>query len=190
VDELRKENERSRDAARDLEVKIAALRDSAKTEQRAADKTADQIRAERDTLQARLARLEQVSSPRRALSGGRRNAEAIPKVQAEKDALDVEVTGLNARLQEALGDLTSSRENDGQLRSQLLHLEDEARELKAKASRVEEEMSGLRHQLAQRTQEFESQSQKASATLAENIQTLEANLDRSSGDLNAAIQKA
>jgi predicted nucleic acid-binding Zn-ribbon protein len=68
VDELRKENERSRDAARDLEVKIAALRDSAKTEQRAADKTADQIRAERDTLQARLARLEQVSSPRRALS--------------------------------------------------------------------------------------------------------------------------
>lgn len=102
----------------------------------------------------------------------------------------MEVTGLNARLQEALGDLTSSRENDGQLRSQLLHLEDEARELKAKASRVEEEMSGLRHQLAQRTQEFESQSQKASATLAENIQTLEANLDRSSGDLNAAIQKA
>ena len=62
VDELRKENERSREASRDLEVKIAALRDSAKTERCAADKTADQIRAERDTLQARLASLEQVST--------------------------------------------------------------------------------------------------------------------------------
>ena len=192
VDELRKENERSREASRDLEVKIAALRDSSKAEQRAADKTADQIRTERDTLQARLARLEQVSTPYRALSDGRRNAEAIPKTQAEKDGLVVEVTGLNARLQEALGDLTKSRENDGQLRSQLLHLENEARELKAKLSGAEEEMSGLQRQLAQRTQELESQTQNASATLAQKddaIQTLEANLDRSSGDFNAAIQK-
>lgn len=192
VDELRKENERSRKASGDLEVKIAALRDSAKTERRTAAKTADQIRVERDTLQARLARLEQVSTPYRALSGVRRNAEAIPKIQVEKDALDVEVTRLNARLQEAPGDLTRSRENAGQIRSQL-HLDDEARELRAKASAVEEEMSSLRHQLAQRTQEFESQSQKASASLTEKndaIQTLVANLDRSSCDLNTAIQKA
>ena len=64
VDELTGENKRSRNASEDLEVKIAALRDSAKREQRAADETANQNRAERDTLQARLTELEQVSTPR------------------------------------------------------------------------------------------------------------------------------
>ena len=64
MDKLKEENERSRNASEDLEVKIAALRDSAKTEQRAADETANQVRAERDTLQARLTGLEQVGTPR------------------------------------------------------------------------------------------------------------------------------
>ena len=63
VDELTRENKRTREACRELEVRMAALRDSASTETRAAAQTADQIRAERDTLQARLARMEQVSIP-------------------------------------------------------------------------------------------------------------------------------
>ena len=60
VDELTEENKRSRNASEDLDAKIAALRDLAKREQRAADETANQIRAERDSLQARLTGLEQV----------------------------------------------------------------------------------------------------------------------------------
>ena len=103
------------------------------------------------------------------------------------------MTALKSRLQEALDDLTNSQENDGQLRSQLLNLENEARELENKVSAKEEEMTGLRHQLAQRTQELASKVENASATLAQKngaIQTLEADLERSVADLKIATQKA
>jgi hypothetical protein len=192
VDELREENKRSLEASRDFEVRMAALRDSAKTEQRATLLAADQVRAERDNLQARLESLEQVSNPiKRSLTIV--NAEAIPKIRTEKDALDIEVARLQAGLQEALGDVRKGCETDGHLRSQLLHLETEARDLKARRSGVEEEKSSLERRLAQRTQELESQTQDASAALAQKdgaIQALEANLGRSRDDLNAAIQKA
>ena len=192
VEELREENKRSLEASKEFQVRMAALRDSTKTEQRAALLAADQIRVERDNLQARLARLEQVSSSiKRCLTVI--NTEAIPKIRTEKDALDIEVARLKAGLQEALGDVTKGRETDGQLRSKLLRLEIEARDLKAKTSGVKEEKSSLEHRLAQRTQELQSQTQDSSAALAQKdgaIQTLEANAGRSRNDLNAAIQKA
>lgn len=62
ADELKKENERLCKTSKDLETMIASLRDSARTEQRAADEVVDAVRAECDSLQSRLARLEPVST--------------------------------------------------------------------------------------------------------------------------------
>ena len=65
ADELKKENTRLRKTSKDLEATIASLRDSVRTKQRSVDEIVDQVRAERDSLQARLARLEPVSTLRK-----------------------------------------------------------------------------------------------------------------------------
>lgn len=100
---------------------------------------------------------------------------------------------LKSRLQEALDDLMRSQENDRQFQSQHLNLENETQELKNKASVNEKEMTDLRHQLAQRTQELASYAENASTILAQKngaIQTLEADLERSIADLKTATQKS
>ena len=95
---------------------MAALRDSAKTEQRATLLAAEQVRAKRNNLQAQLKSLEQVSNPiKRSVTIV--NAEAIPKIRTEKDALDIEVNRLRAALQEGVEDARKGSETDGYLRS-------------------------------------------------------------------------
>ena len=96
-------------------------------------------------------------------------------------------------MQEALDRLSSSQEENNQLRSQLLDLGVEAGKLKARVCEVEKERSTLQDQLGQRKQEFDVSTQESSALLMrkdEIIKSLEADLYRSGGDLNAALEKA
>lgn len=92
-----------------------------------------------------------------------------------------------------LDQLSSSQVENTQLRSQLLDLGDKAEKLEVQVSEVETEKSTLQNQLNQRKQEFDVSSREPSALLLrkdEIIKRLEADLCRSSGELNAALENA
>jgi chromosome segregation ATPase len=115
------------------------------------------------------------------------------KVQAEKSSQDNELPRLKARLQETLDRLSSSQEENNQLRSQLLDLGHEAGKLKARVCEVEKERSTLQDQLGQRKQEFDVSTQESSALLTRKdgiIKRLKADLYQSGCELNAALEKA
>ena len=117
----------------------------------------------------------------------------LPEVQAGKDAQDTELSRLKARLQEALDQFSSSRQNSDQLRSQLLRSEDETDKLKRRVFDVEKERSNLQNRLDERTQELDGRNQQSSTWLVEKdeaINKLEVELDRSRGDLSAALESA
>ena len=81
----------------------------------------------------------------------------------------------------------------GQLRSQLHRHENKTEKLKAEVRDLEEEKSALQHQIDQRTEQLNVQKQQSSSLLRERgdvIQKLEADLDRSAGDLHVTVEQA